>query len=124
MSDIMAWPVDENGRPMRIAIGSVTDTTKTREYCSVKIGHTIMQPIPDGTPEEKINASRRLQREVEYIVGTERFLLNQELHGAVMPVNPITGERFAQAPKEYDPSSMEPHPGGDGIPKPEEPAKS
>jgi hypothetical protein len=124
MSDILSWPVDEHGRPMRIAIGSITDTIKTAEYCSVKIGHTIMQPIPDGTVEDKINASRQVQREAEYVVGVERYLLNCELKGAVIPIHPATGERFAGAPNGYDPSSMEPHPADAANASSAEPAKS
>lgn len=119
----MSWPHDADGNPMAIVVGSVTDTIKVRENW-VKLGHDIMRPVPNGDDEQLINHAREVQQMAEFVVGSERFLLNQELAGVVLPVNPVTGERFAQAPKGYDPSSMKPHPGGDGTTKTDEGAKS
>jgi len=109
MSNQMSWPHDEDGNPMTIIVGSVSDTVKVGENW-VKIGNEIMRPVPNISDEQIINDARQVQRMAEYVVGVERFLLNAEMHGTVIPVHPMTGERFAQAPAGYDSSSMPPHP--------------
>lgn len=105
----MAWPHDENGRPMAVVIDTVSDTVQTPSKGWVKMAHTVMMPIPMGTQQDRINTGRKNMREAEYIVGCERYLLNQEFYGQIDPVNPATGERFASQPPDYDPSSMPPH---------------
>jgi hypothetical protein len=121
----MSWPHDENGKPMAIAIGTTSDTVKTVRDGWVKMSHTIMKPIMNGNTEQVINDARLVQREAEYIVGCERWLLNQELHGNVMPpTHPSTGERFAAPPNGYDPNSMPAHPADAVNAKTEDPVKS
>ena len=111
MTNIPSWPVDEDGRPMAIVIGSVVDTVKTAEYCSVRIGPTIMRPVPNGSREEVINASREVQRDAEYVCGVERRALLYALHPELRVANPAQDEhQFAAPPAAYDPASMPPHP--------------
>lgn len=109
MSKADSWPLDADGNPMAIVTGSVSDTIKIRENW-VKLGCEITRPVSNGSDEQIINDARQIQRMSEYVVGVERFLLNAEMHGTVIPVHPMTGERFAQAPASYDPSSMPVHP--------------
>ncbi len=116
MSTLPSWPVDENGRPMAIVIGSVKDLLPTVQFGNVTLAPTIMRPVPNGTDEELINATREVQRMAEYVCGVERRLLQWALDPSLKFSNPATGEQFAAPPAGYDPSSMPPHP-ADSVPQ-------
>lgn len=108
-----AWPHDEDGRPMAIAIGSVYEVVPTVQYGNVRVGPvTIMRPIKNGSRQEQINDTRRVQRDVEFVCGIERRSSQWALAGMEAKiVSPVPPEQaFGAPPSDYDHSSMEPHP--------------
>jgi hypothetical protein len=103
-------PVGPDGNPMAVVVGSVKDTIPTVQYGSVQIFAAITRPVPNGTDEEIINATRQVIRDAEYAVGCERRLLQWAIDPSLKFHNPATGEQFAAPPPGYDPNSMKPHP--------------
>jgi hypothetical protein len=107
----MNLPLDDKGRPMVIIAASASNLVQTVPFSNVTIGPvTITRAVIDDGDESIINATREIQRMVEYAVGVERRLLDWALDPAQMPVHPTTGEKFAAPPPGYDPASMPPHP--------------
>jgi hypothetical protein len=112
MSRHEGYPHDGNGNPMVIITAGCTDTVPTVQYGSVKLFASITRPVINGTHEELINETRKLQQDAEFCVGVEGRRLIQALNPNYKFFNPATGEpAFAAPPKDYDPSSMPPHPG-------------
>lgn len=117
---VMSWPIDADGNPMTIVCGSVQELVPTAPFGNVTLGPvTIMQPVPmqpcesiptDADREARINAARAVQRDVEYVVGTERRKLANALDPGLDLIHPVHGEVFAAPPPGYDQSSMLAHP--------------
>lgn len=124
MSRHEGYPHDGDGRPMVIITAGCTDTVPTVQYGSVKLFASVTRPVPDGSHQDIINATRALQRDVEVCVGTERRLLQAALDPGYKFVNPVDGQQaFATPPDGYDPSSMPPHP-ADAVNAPDDAVKT
>jgi hypothetical protein len=97
---------------MSIVTGCASNKVPTVQFGNVTIGPvSFMKPVPlDLTGEERINAMREIQREVEYVIGVEQRLLQWAVNPAQKFANPYDGDRFAAPPSGYDPASMPSHP--------------
>jgi hypothetical protein len=125
MSRHEVYPHDADGNPMRIITAGVTDTIPTVQYGSVKLFVSVTEAFPVGSRQDRINATRELQRDAEFCVGVERRLLQAAVDPTYKFVNPINGsEAFAAPPADYDHSSMPPHPADAANASSAEPAKS
>lgn len=132
---IQSWPVDpETGKPMTVVVAMASDLVPTVPFGNVTIQSTIMRPVPTDralTPEElsqDIASAREVQKVAEYVVGTERRLLQWALDPASRVQNPVTGEGFtgqneamgqppagAQVSAPPVPAPVEGAPAGDGA---------
>lgn len=98
---IMSWPVDpETGKPMTVAVSMASDLVPTVAFGNVTIQTTVMRPLPidrDLTDEEltqDIANIRKVQKVAEYVVGTERRLLQWALDPSSRVQHPVSGEAF------------------------------
>jgi hypothetical protein len=98
---IQSWPVDpETGKPMTVVVAMASDLVPTVPFGNVTIQATIMRPVPTDralTPEEltqDIASARDVQKAAEYVVGTERRLLQWALDPASRVQHPVTGTDF------------------------------
>jgi len=106
------YPVDARGEPMAVITGSIEDLIPTVAYGNVKIAASITRPVPNGTDEELVNATRQVLRDVEFVVGCERRLVQHAIDPSIKLASPVPADQqFAAPPPGYDPASMPPHPG-------------
>lgn len=98
---IQSWPVDpETGKPMTVVVAMASDLIPTVAFGNVTLQATIMRPVPVGervAPEElsiDIENAREIQKAAEYVVATERRLLQWALDPATRVQHPITGQDF------------------------------
>lgn len=98
---IQSWPIDpESGKPMAVVVAMASDLVPTVPFGNVTIQSTIMRPVPtdrDLTPEElthDIAAARDIQKVAEYVVGTERRLLQWALDPSSRVQHPVSGVAF------------------------------
>lgn len=98
---VMSWPVDpETGKPMTVAVSMAADLVPTVAFGNVTIQTTIMRPLPvdrdltDAELEQDITNVRKVQKAAEYVVGTERRLLQWALDPSSRVQHPTTGEGF------------------------------
>jgi hypothetical protein len=100
---VLSWPVDPDGNPMNIVMATAADLIPTVAFGNVTLQATIMRPVVQGvalTDEElapDIDNARRVLKAAEYVVGTERRLVQWALDPASRIVNPATGEEFTGA---------------------------
>lgn len=120
-------PLGSNGVPMIEIVATVTDSIPTVQYGSAKIGPVSMRryiddlgDTPDGR-QHRIDKIRELQRDVEYVCGVERRLLQWAIDPASKIASPVdASEAFAAPPAGYDASrAADPR---DATPAPEAPA--
>lgn len=73
----LVWPHDEQGRPMAIVTGQASDLTRTGPFSNVNIGPSaIMRPVPNHEdPAKLVHEMRLVQLMAEFVVGTERRLV-------------------------------------------------
>lgn len=92
---INSWPHDAEGNPMAIVIGAASDLVPTVQFGNVCVGPaTIMRPVTNDSMEDVIASAREVQKAAEYIVGTERRILQWALDPASKVTHPVTGAEF------------------------------
>lgn len=101
LPQIQSWPVDpETGKPMTVFVAMASDLVPTVPFGNVTIQSTIMRPVPAGEAvdlaelTQDIENGRQIQKAVEYIVGTERRLLQWALDPQARIQSPTTGAEF------------------------------
>lgn len=135
---VQSWPVDEEGKPMTVIVAMASDLVPTVPFGNVTIQSTIMRPakvgeeISDADLAVDIVNARKVQKAAEYVVGTERRVLQWALDPATRVTHPTTaaaftgeGEQLGQNPGNVgaEPSgeqpsaspSATPAPAGDGA---------
>lgn len=117
---IHQWPMDESGRPMAIVMGAGSDLVPTVQFGNVCIGPvTIMRPVSNESLERVIEEGQAVQKAAEYIVGTERRLLQWSIDPSSRITHPTTGAEFtgdaqpAVAQGAAEPAGAPASPGGE-----------
>lgn len=120
---INSWPHDAEGNPMAIVIGAGSDLVPTVQFGNVVIGPvTIMRPVSNESIERVTEEASAVQKAVEYVVGTERRLLQYALDPASRIQHPITGQEAAAPPQVAQQTSQPPQVEQNGSPQAVPPA--
>lgn len=116
------WPMGSNGKPMALIVGGISDKVPTVQYGNVVLGPIqIYRFIEDEGMQARIDAGREAMREVEFICGVERRLLQWAVDPSMKVASPVTGQdAFAAPPAGYDPSAAPAHPGDALVSQPAE----
>lgn len=87
------WPVDAEGNPMAIVVGTVSDLVPTVQYGNVLVGPLqIMRPVPNGTIEQIIEEASVVQKAVEFVCGQERRIIQWAIDPSAKVAHPTTGQ--------------------------------
>lgn len=114
---INSWPHDADGNPMAIVMGAGSDLVPTVTFGNVCVGPvTIMRPVSNESLERVIEEAQAVQKAAEYVVGTERRLLQWATDPASRIQHPTTGQEFTGqdgSPAAAEPAGAPASPGGD-----------
>jgi hypothetical protein len=100
---------------MTVVIGAASDLVPTVPFGNVQIGPvTIMRPVVADNDEALLEETRKVQKMAEYVVGSERRIIQWATDPTTRITNPATGQVLdpaAGAPAE--PPKEAPAAGGD-----------
>lgn len=87
---IGAWPRDEDGRPMAIAMGMASDLQKTGDFQNAQLGPCgIMRPVKNHENlDDLAREVRAVQLIANYVIGTERRALMKAKDPSIRIDNP------------------------------------
>lgn len=125
---IQSWPVDPvTGKPMTVVVAMASDLIPTVAFGNVTLQATIMRPVPVGEAVDQselaidIENARQIQKAAEYVVATERRLLQWALDPGARVQNPVTGTEFTGQGETFGQPAVPPGqaPGAPVQPQPE-----
>lgn len=106
---IAGVPFGIDGRPMAAISCAVSDKVPTVQFGNVVVGPVTMtryiDDLGDGDEgrQHRIDRSRELQRDAEFVLGIERRLLQWAVDPASKIASPVTAQdAFAAPPAGYD----------------------
>ena len=110
MPAIWSWPMDPaTGQPMAIVVGMGSDLTPTVPFGNVTIQSTVMRPVSNESLSKVIEEGDAVQKAAEYLVGTNRRLIQYAVDPQSIVTHPVTGEPFdVQAAAQASPPGTNP----------------